>query len=126
MAKPVEGSEAMANADISPLVVHRFAQRGGAWSLGSSFKKCLCTTWPGARLDVSASSLSLHILWREYAFPRAAIQRLCRYKGFFSIGIRIQHSVSEYPELIVYWPLSLRRYARLMENLLCLGYYVVE
>jgi hypothetical protein len=42
--------------------------------------------------------------FRRYCFPRAQISHIHRYRSGLSIGLKIEHSVSDYPPFIVFWP----------------------
>jgi hypothetical protein len=74
-----------------------FSQTGGArigW---------LNASWPLAELSASNEALRLSCLNRNYDFPRRSIHRLRRYRGIFSVGLQIEHSVESIPELVVFW-----------------------
>jgi len=77
--------------------MYSFTRTGGARLDGFN------ATYPFATLSGDADSLHLTCLWRDYHFPRSSIRRLSRYRGFFSVGLRIEHSVQSFPEFVVFW-----------------------
>jgi hypothetical protein len=74
-----------------------FTQTGGArvGNFNASF--------PLATLSADSEALHLSCLGREYHFPRSSIRRLCRQRGLFSVGLRIEHAQDSLPEFIVFW-----------------------
>jgi hypothetical protein len=91
-----------------------FSLRGGA-RIGM-----MNASIPFAQLSISRKGLRLSSLGREYFFARERISVLSRYQGFFSTGLRIDHTVPVYPEKIVFWVaafLQESRFARLKEVL---------
>lgn len=81
----------------STMRMHTFTQTGGARLdyFNASF--------PFATLSVDSDALHLNCLGRDYHFPRSTIQRLSRYRGLFSVGLRIEHTQESLPEFIVFW-----------------------
>ncbi|PIT04583.1 hypothetical protein TSA1_30390 [Bradyrhizobium nitroreducens] len=65
----------------------------------------------------------------EYVFPRGYISSLAKYRGLFSVGLRIHHGIPTYPEFVVFW-IALRwgrtKFASLQGRLEALGYAVIE
>lgn len=74
-----------------------FKQTGGA-RLGS-----INATWPFASLFATSEELQLACLGCHYKFPRSTIQRLGEYRGYFSTGLRIEHSNLAIPAFVVFW-----------------------
>jgi hypothetical protein len=96
----------------------RFSQRGGVrlnfWN----------ATWPFAVLSAESKSIRCSgVVFREVRFPKASVKRLSRYDGIFSVGLRIEHTVSSAPEFVVFWTFNFKK---LTENLRRLGYEVME
>lgn len=84
---------------------------------------------PYAELSVYRGALRLSCIGQDYAFPKETIVALTRYRGLFSIGLRIHHSVPLYPSLMVFWvSMAFRRsrYAKLKERLEAFGYEVED
>jgi hypothetical protein len=74
----------------------RFAQIGGA-RIGF-----INATWPFARLSADRNAIGLRCLFK-FRFPRDRITRLSRYRGFFSTGLQIEHTVPLYPKFMLFW-----------------------
>ena len=63
-------------------------------------------TWPFAKLSVTADQLTLKVMFSgTYQFPENSVIAIHKFVRipFFGSGIRIEHSVSEYPRHIVFW-----------------------
>ena len=43
------------------------------------------------------------VLGIKLTFPKASITRLSKHSGFFSTGLRIEHSAPRAPQFIVFW-----------------------
>lgn len=101
-----------------------FVQTGGA-RLG-----WFNMTWPFARLSADREEIRLLCAGeRNYVFPRQSIQRLSRHRGFFSVGLRIEHTVPAAPEFVVFWAslfLWTSGYRKLKARLRYLGYQVYD
>jgi hypothetical protein len=80
-------------------------------------------TWPFATLSATERELRLRFLFRDYAFPRASIQKLSRHQGLFSVGLRVEHRVSSYPRFLVFWTFGFSRLRRELQNL---GYEITD
>jgi hypothetical protein len=87
------------------------------------------TTWPLATLSGDQYSLRL---WcpvgvfspnRLFVFPRSHIRRLSKYRGLFSIGLRIEYTEESFPEFIVFLSFD---FTNLKSDLMCLGYDVED
>ena len=74
-----------------------FTQKGGA-RLGM-----FNASWPFATLSATPDALHLSSLGRDYASPKSSIRRLSSHQGVFSTGLRITHTDSSFPELVVFW-----------------------
>ncbi len=84
-------------------------------------------TIPFARLSADRDVLRLHcfIYGRDHVFYRSSIKRLSRHSVMFSIGLRIEHTVPEYPKFVVFWvSIRSRPFLVLKEKLEHLGYVV--
>ena len=60
-------------------------------------------TYPFATLSASSDALQLSCFSRDYAFPKDKIRKLSRYRGIFSVGLRIEHTEPAYPQFVVFW-----------------------
>jgi hypothetical protein len=62
--------------------------------------------WPIAQLEATSSEINLTIRMtgREYVFPESSILSVRKYVmiPFIGWGIRIRHTIPEYPRLIVF------------------------
>jgi uncharacterized FAD-dependent dehydrogenase len=79
-----------------------FSQIGGM-RVGNNSLLALNATWPFASLQVDDSILTLGCLGQEWVFPKSSIQRLSKYSGLFSVGLRVEHSNESYDKFIVFW-----------------------
>jgi hypothetical protein len=98
-----------------------FSVTGG---VGSSFGKA---SWPLAELEVFLHAIKLSCLGEEFVFPRESIVSLSRYRGLFSVGIRIRHSVPLYPNFVIFWVCLVfqrTRFKRFKERVEAFGYEV--
>jgi hypothetical protein len=98
-----------------------FALKGGArlnwWNVSAPF----------AVLSGDGNALRLSCFRRDYVFDKSCILDLSRFRGMFSVGLRIEHTVPTYPEFVVFWvsmfPWS-RRFSVFKEELERHGYQV--
>jgi hypothetical protein len=86
-------------------------------------------TWPLATLSGDKDSLRLWCpagvfsLNKLFVFPRSRLRRLSKYRGLFSIGLRIEHTVESFPDFIVFWTFE---FTNLKSELMHLGYGVED
>jgi len=97
-----------------------FSQTGGA-RIGSSIAFSLNATWPFAKLTVEETRLTLSVLGLTWRLPRTSIRNLRKYRGAFSTGLRIEHSIPRRPPFVVFWT---RRFSELKQELERNGYGV--
>jgi hypothetical protein len=86
-------------------------------------------TMPFAVISGDRNALRLSCFGRDYVFHKTTIERLSRYRGLFSLGLRIEHTVPVFPSFMVFWvsiAWSRKSFARLKEKLESLGYTVHE
>jgi hypothetical protein len=84
-------------------------------------------TMPFAELSGSRDALKLSCMGRDYVFPKSSIQTLCRYRGLFSVGLRIVHNEKSLPQFVVFWTSLFfwtRGFSVLCRRLESLGYEV--
>jgi hypothetical protein len=85
---------------------------------------------PFAVLSGDRNALRLSCFGRDYVFHKTTMERLSRYRGLVSLGLRIEHTVPIFPSFVVFWdsPFAWSRapFARLKEKLESLGYTVHE
>jgi hypothetical protein len=82
--------------------VERMKSRGGL-RYGNSFPDATTAMWPLARLQIEKDALAISLPWRQFRFPRAQVKRLIKYSGYIAIGVQIEHTVLQEPNLIVFW-----------------------
>lgn len=64
-------------------------------------------SWPFASLEVTPAQLTLRGFTSRYVFPHQCVTNLLVYRGLFSRGICIEHTIPEYPSAIVFWSFKL-------------------
>ena len=97
-----------------------FSQTGGL-RIGKSIALALNASWPLARLTITDIDLSLSALGFTWILPRSSIRSLGKYRGAFSTGLRIEHSIPHRPPFVVFWT---RRFEELEQELERRGYTV--
>lgn len=97
-----------------------FSQTGGVRIGGETFV-AFNATWSFALLRVEESALTLLCLSKRWVFRKASIRRLSKHDELFSVGLRIEHSIEDYTEFIVFWTF---RFGRLQRELEQRGYTV--
>lgn len=95
-----------------------FTQKGGI-RIGEGIFTAFNASWPFAHLTVTPRQLLLSCFSYQYSFPRESIRRLSRYRGWFSVGLRVEHTVPTYPVFLVFWTF---KYAALKQQLQKMGY----
>jgi hypothetical protein len=85
-----------------------FTQTGGARYGAGMWSRNANLTVPFATLGVTREelvlSMSLFQLWkRTFRFPRSSLRCLRWKRGLFSLGLKIEHNVAEYPPLVLFW-----------------------
>ena len=99
-----------------------FKVTGGA-RIGARFN----ATYPLAELSADDKGLRLTCPGHNFFFPREEIRRLSKYRGWVSIGLRIEHTQDATPAIIVFWASLLpwtSGFDRLKRALEVLGYDV--
>jgi hypothetical protein len=84
-----------------------FTQTGGI-RYGRSFWFATNCTMPFAQLRISKEVLVLSVsflrLWqRTFIFQRSSVHRLKWKRALFSLGLQIEHDVTEFPPFILFW-----------------------
>jgi hypothetical protein len=80
-------------------------------------------TVPFVALTATRSELQLDYPGGKFVFPRKSVNVLRKHRGFFSKGVRIEHTLIEHPEFIVFWTFHFKR---VKAKLLALGYEFQE
>jgi|GEM_PF-1324220 len=79
-----------------------FIQRGG-YRVGRSTMLSFNASWPFGSIELRSGQLALHCITRRLVFPVSAVTGISIYYGMFSIGLRIEHTVPDYPRFVVFW-----------------------
>ena len=76
----------------------------GGGKVGRNWLLSIHGTWPFARLTATRERLRLRLLWLVYEFSRSDVSALEVRIGVLGVReIRIRHSVSGFPPLILFW-----------------------
>ena len=96
-----------------------FTQQGGARA-GTSYWSAWNMTWPFARISVKAGRIELRdsflLFARLYTFAPGSVRRLSAYRGLFSRGLRIEHTVAAYPPFVLFWSFGLSELTAALEQ----------
>ena len=79
-----------------------FTQRGG-YRVGRSALFSFNASWPFGSVELRSGKLELHCIMRHLVFPVSAVTSISIYYGLFSVGVRIEHSIADYPRFVVFW-----------------------
>lgn len=88
-----------------------FKQTGG-YRVGLNGFFSINASWPFGSLEVQPDQLVLRCLTCSYVFPAASITRVSFHQGFFSSGLRIEHSIPDYPAFILFWSSDMKELGR--------------
>ena len=75
----------------------------GSLRYGSSFPDSTVCMWPLAKLTISGDALEVTLPWRKFRLPRQSVTRLIKHTGAIAIGVQIEHTVLQEPNLMVFW-----------------------
>ena len=78
----------------------------GGIRYGESYLSSFNATWPFASLKLEPGHLTLSALGKTFSFAHADLDRISKYRGFISKGIRFEHNSKNYPPFIVFWTFS--------------------
>jgi hypothetical protein len=79
-----------------------FTEQGG-YRVGRSALLSFNASWPFGSIDVRSGELALQCITRSLVFPVSAVTSVSIYYGLFSVGIRIKHTIADYPRFVVFW-----------------------
>lgn len=99
----------------------------GFSQIGGARINLMNVTFPYAELSIFPNALHLTCLDQEYVFLRSNIITLAKYRGLFSTGLYIGHSVPTYPQFIVFWVSVFdwgSRFTKFKKQLQAFGYEV--
>jgi hypothetical protein len=96
-----------------------FIQKGGV-RIGDMFWLAYNVTWPFARITVDETTIQIDVTFifysRSYTFASASVTRLSEVTGIFSRGLRIEHTVKDYPPFVLFWSFGLRKLRKALED----------
>src|SRR5437868_14694966 len=95
----------------------------GGFRVGRNAWLALNASWPFGTLEIHRDQVVLHTFWRSYTFPRSSIVLLSVFSGFFSRGLRIEHSIPTYPRFVVFWSPHM---SRLQQRLTEVGFGIAD
>jgi hypothetical protein len=72
-------------------------------------------TWPFAGLYIYRDELVLSMSFRRYSFSRAQISQIRRYQNGLSCGLKIEHTVADYPAFMVFWPPDIEEFEEALD-----------
>jgi hypothetical protein len=78
-------------------------------------------SWPFARLTATKEKICLQVFSRKYEIDKSAINKLKKYKGIFSTGLKIEHQNHEIPGRLIFWTFSFKKLKLVLEQM---GYKV--
>jgi hypothetical protein len=95
----------------------------GGYRVGLSFWLAFQASYPFGELEITETELVLRTLIRCHHFPKEHIRKLSQFRGLFSRGLRIEHSLPSCPRFVVFWS---RRAPQLLSTLAAAGFPVVS
>jgi len=95
-----------------------FAQQGG-YRVARNAWLSFNASWPFGSVELRSGQLALHCITRRLVFPASAVTTVSIYHGLFSVGIRIEHTIADYPRFVVFWT---RKPDELIQRLKNAGY----
>ena len=72
-------------------------------------------TRPFAGLYIYRDELVLSMSFHRYSLPRTAISQIRRYRSGLSLGLKIEHAVSDYPPFMVFYPSDVEEYEEALD-----------
>jgi len=79
-----------------------FTQQGG-YRVGYNAWLSCNFSWPFGSVEVRSGHLALHCMTRVLDFPISQVTSASLYHGLFSVGVRIEHTIAQYPRFVVFW-----------------------
>ncbi len=78
-------------------------------------------SWPFASFKATEDKIILSVFFKKYEIEKEKINALKRYKGLFSIGLKIGHGNNEMPGHMIFWTFNFKKLKQALEQL---GYNV--
>lgn len=76
--------------------------RGGI-RYGNSYPDAISAMWPFAALTIEREALLVTLPWRSFRFPQVYVSRVLKVPGHIAVGVQIEHTILEHPNLVVFW-----------------------
>ncbi len=95
-----------------------FTQQGG-YRVGRNALLSFNASWPFGSVELRSGQLALHCITRRLVFPVSSVTSVSTYHGLFSVGVRIEHTIPDYPRFVVFWT---RKPDELIQHLKDAGY----
>jgi len=105
-------------------MIELFSMTGGIRTLehGAAYPfNMINVTWPFANLTATREKLLLHAFSKKYEIEKAKVEKLKKYKGIFSVGLKIDHSEKNIAPSFIFWTFN---FEKLKIGLELLGYKV--
>ncbi len=105
----------------------KYIETGGLrW--GGSYWGATNVTFPFAKIQMTTEEINISVkrLFKNekaFTFSKCDIISIKKKRGLFSVGISIEHSIQEYPSLILFWTLGYNELQKKIENF---GYDIFE
>jgi len=81
----------------------------GGLRYGASSLIAMNASWPLAQLQVLPNLMLLTSPLKKINLTKDEIIKISRHPGFFSTGIRIEHSVPDYQPFVVFWTFKFQK-----------------
>ena len=87
----------------TPLGVNDVFTQQGGYRVGRSALLSFNASWPFGSIEVRSGQLALHCITRTLDFPVSKVTSASIYYGLFSVGVRVEHTIANYPRFVVFW-----------------------
>ena len=77
----------------------------------------LNVSWPFSKLEVSDGGIIVSVFSKKYNFDKREIKRLSDYRGFFSKGVQIEHTKTNYDKVFIFWSFNQKEVNKNLERL---------
>jgi hypothetical protein len=92
----------------------------GGLRIGASYWIAANYSWSLARLIIDSESLRLETMFEKHVFLREKIKKISPYKGYFSTGYQIDHTLGQVSPFVVFW--TVRNFEKVASALKANGY----
>ncbi len=99
----------------SPPLLANSAGFVGGIRYGMTSFYAISVSYPFVRLYITQSELAFHCFGRCVRIPKDSVQRISRWRGIFSTGIRIEHSINSVEPFVVFWTSNFQQVVSALE-----------